>query len=247
MSRRPAGGTGSAGPPRPVAAAGWAGPPPDSRWCRTDFGAENSGRAGRYGGAADRHAGRLRDFGRNNVPADAGHRCVTVAKRPAVATRTAAAVMAETSAPKGGRAAGGRGDFTSEGSCSGPARGRPRNRHFGAEGRRRFAACGASERQARHAGDCAAAAARPRARDSGGGQAEGWERDRGCCSYVDRGRGAGAAPGNNAGNRSRRTVCARRQRRARQTRGDAAHGAGLLLVQRPLRSIRDSLGWMDAI
>ena len=213
------GGTGSAGPPRPVAAAARAGPqPPDSRGC---FGDENSGRAGRRYGAAERPADRPRDFGAER----------TGGRRPAPRYGCEAAGSGHpdrrshggdcgAEGGRGGagdRAAGRRGDFAGEGSGRGPARGSRRNRHFGAGGRRRRAARGATERRARHPGDDCAAAARPQPRYSGGGQAAGVGTRPGLLQLRGPGQWAPVRLPASAGDRSRRTVCARRQRRARQS------------------------------
>ena len=179
-----------------------------------NFGAENSGRAGRRGGAAERHAGGLRDFGAES----AGGR------RPAPRYGCEAACGGRPDRGRHGgdfgaergcggaadRASGRRGDFASQGSGRGPARGSRRNRRFGAEGRRWLPARGASERPARHAGDCTAAAARPPPRYSRGGQAAGVGARPGLLQLRGPGQWAPVRLPASAGDRSRRTVCARR-------------------------------------
>ncbi len=179
-----------------------------------NFGAENSGRAGRRGGAAERHAGGLRDFGADSAGGP----------RPAPRYGCEAACGGRPDRGRHGgdfgadrgcggaadRASGRRGDFASQGSGSGPARGSRRNRRFGAEGRRWLPARGASERPARHAGDCTAAAARPPPRYSRGGQAAGVGARPGLLQLRGPGQWAPVRLPASAGDRSRRTVCARR-------------------------------------
>ncbi len=129
-----------------------------------------------------------------NVPADAGQRRVTVAKRPAVATRTAE-VTAETSAPK--EAAAPPRTELSAGAATSPARVQAADRPAVAAGIATSApkaggrAQPAAQRTARLVTP-ATAPPQPRVRSRAipvAVRRQVWERDRGCCSYVDRGSG----------------------------------------------------------
>ena len=126
------------------------------------------------------------------VPADADHRRATVAKRPAVATRTAD-VKAETSAPKEAAAAP-RTDLPA-GSATSPAKVQVADQPAAAAGIATSApkAGGGSQSVAHRAGTPPATASpRPRVRSRAipvAVRRQVWERDRGCCSYVDRGSG----------------------------------------------------------
>ncbi len=125
-----------------------------------------------------------------NVSADAGHRRVTVAKRPAVATR-AAAVTAETSAPKEAVAAPG--TEQPAGAATAPARVQAADRPAAAAGIAISApkAGGGSQPAAHRSGRLvtpATAPPQPRVRGRAIPAAvrrQVWERDGGCCSYVD--------------------------------------------------------------
>ena len=130
------------------------------------------------------------------VPADAGQRRVTVAKRPAVATRTRTAeVTAETSAPKEAVAAPG--TEPPAGSATSPAKVQAADRPAAAAGIATSApkAGGGSQPAAQRSGRLvtpATAPPQPRVRSRAIPAAvrrQVWERDRGCCSYVDRGSG----------------------------------------------------------
>ncbi len=126
------------------------------------------------------------------VPADAGQRRVTVAKRPAVATRTAD-LTAETSAPKA-TAAASRTELPAAGSATSPARVQAADRPAAAAGIATSApkAEGASQPAAQRSGRLvtpATASPQPRYRSRAipvAVRRQVWERDRGCCSYVDR-------------------------------------------------------------
>ena len=162
-----------------------------------------------------------------NVPADAGQRHVTVAKRPAAATRTAAdpaetsapkvpadagrrrrvtvakqsaatrtaGVTAETSAPKEAAAAP-RTELPA-GSATSPAKVQAADRPAAAAGIATSApkAGGGAQPAAHRTGSLvtpATAPPQPRVRSRAIPAAvrrQVWERDRGCCSYVDRGSG----------------------------------------------------------
>ena len=129
-----------------------------------------------------------------NVPADPGQRRVTVAKRPAVATRTAD-VTAETSAPNEAVAAPG--TELPAGAATSPAKVQAADRPAGAAGIATSApkAGGGAQPVAQRSGRLvtpATAAPQPRVRSRAIPAAvrrQVWERDRGCCSYVDRGSG----------------------------------------------------------
>ena len=128
------------------------------------------------------------------VPADSGQRRVTVAKRPAVATRTAA-VTAETSAPKEAVAAPRTG--LPAGSATSPAKVQAADRPAAAAGIATSAPeAGGGSQPAAHRSSrlvtLATAPPQPRFRSRAIPAAvrrQVWERDRGCCSYVDRGSG----------------------------------------------------------
>ena len=128
------------------------------------------------------------------VPADAGQRRVTVAKRPAVATRTAE-FTAETSAPKEAAAAP-RTEMPA-GAATSPSRVQAADRHAAAAGIATSApkAGGGSQPAAHRTGRLATPATappQPRVRSRAIPAAvrrQVWERDRGCCSYADRGSG----------------------------------------------------------
>ena len=128
------------------------------------------------------------------VPADAGQRRVTVAKRPAVATRTAE-VTAETAAPKEAVAAPGTG--LPAGSATSPAKVQAADRPAAAAGIATSApkAGGGAQAAAHRDGRLvtpATAPPQPRVRSRAipvAVRRQVWERDRGCCSYVDRGSG----------------------------------------------------------
>ena len=128
------------------------------------------------------------------VPADAGQRRVTVAKRPAAATRTAE-VAAETSAPKGAVAAPG--TELPAGAATSPAKVQVADRPAAAAGIAASApkAGGGAQPAAHRTGGLvtpATTAPPPRVRSRAipvAVRRQVWERDRGCCSYVDRGSG----------------------------------------------------------
>ena len=130
------------------------------------------------------------------VPADAGQRRVTVAKRPAVVTRTRTAeVTAETSAPKEAVAAPG--TELPAGAATSPAKVQAGDRPAAAAGIATSApkAGGGSQPAAQRSGRLvtpATAPPQPRVRNRtipAAVRRQVWERDRGCCSYVDRGSG----------------------------------------------------------
>ena len=130
-----------------------------------------------------------------NASADAGQRRVTVAKRPAVATRTAA-VTAETSAPKEAAAAP-RTELPG-GAATSSAKDQAADRPAAAAGTATSApkGGGGSQPAALRTGGLATPATAPpsppRVRSRAIPAAvrrQVWERDRGCCSYVDRGSG----------------------------------------------------------
>ena len=153
------------------------------------------------------------------VSADAAPRRVTVAKRPAVATPTAD-VTAETSAPKEAAAAP-RTELPA-GAATSPAKVQAADRPAAAAGIVTSApeAGGGSQPAAHRTGGLVTpATARPQHRVGSRAipaavRRQVWERDLGCCSYVDRGQWAPVRLPASAGDRSRGTVCARRQRRA---------------------------------
>ena len=128
------------------------------------------------------------------VPADAGQRRVTVAKRPAVATPTAG-VTAETSAPKEAAAAP-RTELPA-GAATSPAKVQAADRPAAAAGIVTSApeAGGGSQPAAHRTGGLVTpATARPQHRVGSRAipaavRRQVWERDLGCCSYVDRGSG----------------------------------------------------------
>ena len=128
------------------------------------------------------------------VPADAGQRRVTIAKRPAVAPRTAAAT-AETSAPKEATAAPG--TELPAGAATSPAKVQAADRSAAAAGIATSApkAGGGSQPAAQRSGRLvtpATAPPQPRVRSRAiplAVRRQVWDRDRGCCSYVDRGSG----------------------------------------------------------
>ena len=132
------------------------------------------------------------------VPADAGQRRVTVAKRPAVATRTAE-VTAETAAPKEAVAAPG--TELPAGAATSPAKVQAADRPAAAAGIATPAPkAGGGSQPAAHrssrlvtpATAPATAPPQPRVRSRAIPAAvrrQVWERDRGCCSNVDRGSG----------------------------------------------------------
>ncbi len=129
-----------------------------------------------------------------NVPADAGQRRVTVAKRPAVATRTAE-VTAKTAAPKEAVAAPG--TELPAGAATSPAKVQAADRPAAAAGIATSApeAGGGAQPAAQRSGGLvtpATTAPLPRVRSRAIPAAvrrQVWERDRGCCSYVDRASG----------------------------------------------------------
>ncbi len=130
------------------------------------------------------------------VPADAGQRRVTVAKRPAVATRTRTAeVTAETSAPKEAVAAPG--TELPAGAATSPAKVQAADQRAAASGIATSApkAGGGAQPAAHRTGGLvtpATTAPPPRVRSRAipvAVRRQVWERDRGCCSYVDRGSG----------------------------------------------------------
>ena len=198
-----AGGTGSAGPPRPFAAATRAAPPPDSRRCRSNFGAENAGRAGRRGGAAERHAGQ--------APADFGAERVGGRRPPPRYGCEAARQWLSRPRPSRRRLRRRRRPWRRRGPSSRQER-RLRRRGF-PEPRTDLRqppespcsapkAGGGSQPAAHRSGRLvtpATAPPQPRVRGRAIPAAvrrQVWERDGGCCSYVDqRSVGAGAAPG----------------------------------------------------
>ena len=128
------------------------------------------------------------------VSADAAPRRVTVAKRPAVAARTAA-VTTETSAPKEAAAAP-RTELPT-GVATSPAKVQAADRPAAAAGIAASApkAGGSAQPAAHQSGrhvTPATARPQPRVRSRAIPAAvrrQVWERDRGCCSYVDRGSG----------------------------------------------------------
>ncbi len=130
-----------------------------------------------------------------NVSADAGQRRVTVAKRPVAATRTRTAeVTAETSAPKEALAPG---TELPAGAATSPTRVQAADRPAAAAGIATSApkAGGGAQPAAQRGGRLvtpATAPPQPRVRGRAIPAAvrrQVWERDRGCCSYVDRGSG----------------------------------------------------------
>ena len=128
-----------------------------------------------------------------NVPAAAGQRRAAVAKRPAVATRTAE-VTAETSAPKEAVAPG---TEQPAGAATSPAKVQAADRPAAAAGIATSApkSGGGAQPAAQRSGRLvtpATAPPQPRVRSRAIPAAvrrQVWERDRGCCSYVDRGSG----------------------------------------------------------
>ena len=128
------------------------------------------------------------------VSADAAPRRVTVAKRPAAATRTAE-VTAETSAPKESVAAPG--TELPAGAATSPAKVQAADRPAAAAGIATSApkAEGGARPAAHRTGGLvtpATTAPQPRVRRRAipvAVRRQVWERDRGCCSYVDRGSG----------------------------------------------------------
>ena len=149
-----------------------------------------------------------------NVPADAGHRRVTVAKRPAVATRTAA-VTAETSVPKEAAAAP-RTELPARSSTS-PARGQAAARPVAAAGIATSApkTGGGSQPAAHRTGTPTTAPPQPRY--TGGGEAAGVGARPGLLQLRGPGQRAPVRLAASAGDRSHHAVCARRQRQARQS------------------------------
>ena len=131
-----------------------------------------------------------------NVPADAGQRRVTAAKRPAAATRTRTAeVTAETSAPKEAVAAP-RTELPA-GAATSPAKAQAADRPAAATGIATSAPkAGARSQPAAHrtGGLVTPATARPQPRVRSRAipvavSRQVWERDWGCCSYVVLGSG----------------------------------------------------------
>ena len=194
-------------------------------------------RAGRYGGAADRHAGRAP---RLRAEQRAGGR------RPPWRYEAACGGHPDRDGCHGGDFGAEGGTELPAGAATSPAKVHAADRTAAGPGIATSApkVGGGSQPAAHRSGRLVTpATALPQPRGRGRAipaavRRQVWERDRGCCSYVDRGRGAGAAPGNNAGNRSYRmrsaaasspTISGRRRTRGRPPAGpELPHGRRLL-------------------